>query len=172
MSKSVEILRHHRSIRKYKPEHVREEDLEAILEAGMYAASASNKQPTLMVVVQNKEIRDKFSRMNAAVMNSNNDPFYGAPDVIVVLADTTTNNWKQDGALVLGNLMNAAYAVGVGSCWNNRAYEMFETEEGREYLRSIGVPDSYSGVGNCILGYPDETPEDKPRREGRIICVK
>lgn len=160
-----------RSVRKYTAEQVSEAHLDAVLEAGLYAPTAKNNQKPVMVAVRDKATRDRMSKMNAAVMGVDTDPFYGAPCVIVVLADPAIPTWIDDGSLVLGNLMNAANALGLGSCWINRARECFDTPEGKELLKAWGLPESYRGVGNCILGYPDETPDPKPRLDGRIIKV-
>ncbi|MBQ2984795.1 MAG: nitroreductase [Clostridia bacterium] len=169
----LEALKNRRSIRRYKAEQITEQELSAVLEAGIYAPTAKNLQSPLMVVVQDKETIAKLSRMNAAVMgNPDADPFYGAPTVVIVLADSGNPNGVADASLVMGNLMNAAYGIGLGSCWINRAREVFETEEGRALLRSWGVDDKYAGVGNCILGYPDcPHPEAKPRKENYVVRV-
>ena len=166
-----EILKNRRSIRKYKAEQVSDAHLDAILEAGLYAASGMNTQNSIMVAVRDKAVRDQLSRMNAAVMGSDKDPFYGAPCVVVVLVEPERYTAVEDGSLVLGNLMNAAYEIGVGSCWIHRARQMFESEEGKALLRAWGLREDLIGVGNCILGYPDEEPAPKPRKEGRIIKV-
>ena len=159
-----------RSVRSYQDRQVEEEKLQKVLEAGMYAPTGMNTQSPIMVVVQDKATRDQLSRMNAAVMNGKGDPFYGAPTVVIVLADSTNRNGFADGCLVMGNLMNAAYSIGLGSCWINRAREMFDTAEGRKMLRGWGVEDKYVGVGSCILGYADcPHPEAKPRKEGYVI---
>lgn len=166
-----EILKNRRSIRKYQPQQVSDVHLDAILEAGLFAPSGMNTQNTIMVAVRDKETRDQLSRMNSAVMGTDKDPFYGAPCVIVVLVEPERYTAVEDGTLVLGNLMNAAYEIGVGSCWIHRAQQMFESEEGKALLRKWGLREDLRGVGNCILGYPDEDPAPKPRREGRIIKV-
>ena len=167
----LENLKERRSIRKYKPQQVSDAHLDAILEAGLYAASGMNTQNTVMVAVRDKETRDQLSRMNAAVMGSTADPFYGAPCVVVVLVEPERYTAVEDGALVMGNLMQAAHDIGVGSCWIHRARQMFESEEGKSLLRRWGLREDLIGVGNCILGYADETPAPKPRREGRIVKV-
>ena len=160
-----------RSIRKYKAEQVSDEALDMVLKAGLYAPTAKDNQKPVMVAVRDKETRDQLSRMNAAVMGAEHDPFYGAPCIIVVLADPEFPTWIEDGSLVLGNLMNAAKALGLGSCWINRARESFDTAEGKELLKKWGLPESYRGVGNCILGYADIDPEARPRQDGRIIKI-
>lgn len=160
-----------RSVRKYTDRQVEDEKLDKVLTAGLYAPTGMNNQAPVMVAVRDKETRDKLSRMNAAVMGASGDPFYGAPCVIVVLSDPERMTWVEDGSLVLGNLMNAAHSLGLGSCWIHRAKECFDTPEGKALLRAWGVPENYRGVGNCILGYAAEEPEAKPRKSGRIIKI-
>ncbi len=167
----LEALKNRRSIRKYKTEQIKDEELNAVLEAGTYAPTGMGTQSPLMVVVQDKGTIARLSKMNAAFTAApDGDPFYGAPTVVIVLADSTNRNGFADGCLVMGNLMNAAYSIGLGSCWINRAREMFDTAEGRKMLRGWGVEDKYVGVGSCILGYADcPHPEAKPRKEGYVI---
>lgn len=160
-----------RSVRKYSDRPVEEEKLDKVLTAGLYAPTGMNNQLPVLVAVRDKATRDELSRMNAAVMGASGDPFYGAPCVIVVLSDPERMTWVEDGSLVLGNLMNAAHSLGLGSCWIHRAKECFDTPEGKELLRAWGVPENYRGVGNCILGYAAEEPEAKPRKSGRIIKI-
>lgn len=160
-----------RSVRKYSDRPVEDEKLDKVLTAGLYAPTGMNNQLPVLVAVRDKATRDKLSRMNAAVMGTSGDPFYGAPCVIVVLSDPERMTWVEDGSLVLGNLMNAAHSLGLGSCWIHRAKECFDTPEGKELLRAWGVPENYRGVGNCILGYAAEEPEAKPRKSGRIIKI-
>lgn len=160
-----------RSVRKYSDRPVEEEKLDKVLTAGLYAPTGMNNQSPVLVAVRDKATRDELSRMNAAVMGASGDPFYGAPCVIVVLSDPERMTWVEDGSLVLGNLMNAAHSLGLGSCWIHRAKECFDTPEGKELLRAWGVPENYRGVGNCILGYAAEEPEAKPRKSGRIIKI-
>ena len=167
----MSILLNRRSIRKYKPEQVSDEKLDAVLEAGLWAPTGMNKQNVIMVAVRDKETRDQLSKMNAAVLGATHDPFYGAPCVVVVLGDPDVYPVVENGSLVLGNMMNAAYEVGLGSCWIHRAKQMFESEEGKELLKKWGLPETLVGVGNCILGYPDENPEPKARVEGRIVKI-
>ena len=160
-----------RSVRKYSDRPVEDEKLDKVLTAGLYAPTGMNNQLPVLVAVRDKATRDKLSRMNAAVMGASGDPFYGAPCVIVVLSDPERMTWLEDGSLVLGNLMNAAHSLGLGSCWIHRAKECFDTPEGKALLRAWGVPENYRGVGNCILGYAAEEPEAKPRKSGRIIKI-
>ena len=167
---AMENLLTRRSCRNYRSEQVPDELLDKVLEAGTFAASGMNRQSTYLVAVRDKETRDLLSRINAGVMNSQNDPFYGAPCVIVVLA-APDPTYLEDGSLVMGNLMNAAHALGLGSCWIHRAKQTFELPVGKELLKKWGLPENLIGIGNCILGYEAEAPAEKPRKEGRIIRV-
>ena len=173
-NKVIDSLVSRRSIRSYRPEQIKDEELEAILKAGTYAASGRNRQSAIMIAVQDAQTVALLSKMNAEIMGSNIDPFYGAPTVIIVLADKTVPTHFEDGCLVMGNLMNAAYAVGVDSCWIHRAREEFESEEGKALLREWGVEnaENYVGIGHCILGYRDcEYPAPIPRKENYIYKV-
>ena len=167
----MNTLLNRRSIRRYKEDQVPDELLDQVLTAGLFAPSGMNRQNIVMVAVRDKQTRDQLSRMNAAVMGSDRDPFYGAPCVIVVLGDPEIYPVVENGSLVLGNLMNAAYSVGLGSCWIHRAKQTFETEEGKALLRKWGLKENLVGIGNCILGYADESPEAKPRLDGRIVKI-
>lgn len=161
-----------RSIRRYLPQQITEDELNAVLRAGIYAPTGMGAQSPVIVAVQDKTARDALSEMNAAVMGSKSDPFYGAPTVLCVLADSTRGTYREDGALVIGNMLLAAYAVGLGSCWIHRAKEMFESDSGKMLLRTWGLDERYVGVGNCILGYPaDPAPAPKPRKDDYIIRV-
>lgn len=173
MNETLKVLKERRSIRRYKSEQISDEQLNQILEAGEYAPSGMGSQSAIMVVVQEKEMIKKLSKLNAKFTGApDSDPFYGAPTVIIVLADSNRMTYIEDGSLVMGNLMNAAYAVGVNSCWIHRAKEMFESEEGKALLKEWGIQGSYVGIGNCILGYYDaEYPKARPRKEGRVIRV-
>lgn len=172
MNETLRCLEERRSIRKYKAEQVPEEILEEILRAGMYAPTGMGMQSPVMVVVQDADMIRRLSALNAAVMGTDSDPFYGAPTVIVVLADKSRGTCVEDGSLVMGNLLNASASLGIGSCWIHRAREVFSGEEGKEILRSWGLaPDRYIGVGHCILGYAAEEGKAKPRKEGYVIRV-
>ena len=167
----MNTLLNRRSIRRYKEDQVPDELLDQVLTAGLFAPTGMNRQNIVMVAVRDKQTRDQLSRMNAAVMGSDRDPFYGAPCVIVVLGDPEVYPVVENGSLVLGNLMNGAYAVGLGSCWIHRAKQTFETEEGKALLRKWGLKENLVGIGNCILGYADESPEASPRLDGRIVKI-
>ena len=172
MNVTIENLISRRSIRKYKNDMISKEILDQIIEAGTYAPTGMNKQAPIIIAITNKEVRDKLSKLNARVMgNDSINPFYGAPVVLVVLADKSIPTYIYDGSLVMGNLMNAAYALGIGSCWIHRAKEVFESEEGKELLKSLDIEGDYEGIGNCILGYPDEEPDTKPRKESYTYYI-
>lgn len=163
-----------RSCRAYQPEQIKPEELDAVLTAGTWAPTGMNRQSPVIVAVQDKETRDKLSAINASIMGSNGDPFYGAPTVLVVLADRNAHTHVEDGSLVMGNLLLAASSIGLGSCWIHRAKETFETEEGKALLRKWGLdPEKYRGVGNCILGYPAPggVKPAAPRKENYVVRV-
>lgn len=174
MSEVLNKIKTRRSIRKFKSDMIPKEILEQIMEAGIYAASGMNTQNTIVVAVTNKEIRDKMSKANAAVMGATDrDPFYGAPVVLVVLANKGRGTIVYDGSLVMGNLMLAAHELGIGSCWIHRAKEVFEQPEWKEWLASLGIEGEYEGIGNCVLGYVDgEYPDILARKEGRMFWVE
>ncbi len=171
MNEALRVLCERRSIRKYRPEQITRAELDAVIEAGVCAPSGRNGQSAVIVAVQDKKTRDQLSAMNAEILGVKSDPFYGAPTVLVVLAKADSIFAVQDGSLVLGNLQNAAKAIGLGSCWINRAKECFETEEGKALLKKWGLEGDYIGVGNCILGYPAEDPAIKPRKENYVTYV-
>ena len=173
MSDVLETIKSRRSIRKYKSDMVPQDKLEKIIEAGTYAATGMGKQSPIIVAVTNKELRDKLSAMNAKIMGTNTDPFYGAPVVLIVLADKSRPTYLYDGSLVMGNLMLAAHNEGVGSCWIHRAKEEFESEEGKEILRSLGIEGEYEGIGHCALGYTEgEYPEGHERKDNWVYYIK
>lgn len=172
MNEALEVLYNRRSIRKYKAAQISDEELEMVLKAGVCAPTAMNLQSPIIVAVQNSEDISLMSEINREIMGSSSDPFYGAPTVLVVLADAECKNAEKDGSLVMGNLMNAAAAVGLGSCWINRAKETFEREDGKALLKKWGIEGNYIGIGNCILGYPDEERTMKPRKKNYIYYVR
>lgn len=161
-----------KSIKKYKPDPVSRDLIDQIIEAGLNAPSGLNKQAPIILAVTNKEVRDQLSKLNAGKDPFfRADPFYGAPVVLVVLADKSVPTHVYDGSLVMENLQLAAHALGLGACWIHRAKETFETEEGKAILAKLGIEGEYEGVGNCILGYPDHDPDKKPRKENRVYYI-
>jgi nitroreductase len=166
----LESLKTRRSCRSYRPEQIKKEELDAVLEAGTWAPTGMGTQEPLIVVVQDPEKIAAIERLNGGVMgNPDGHPFYGAPTVLVVFADSSRMTYLEDGSLVMGNLLNAAHAVGLGSCWIHRAKESFETPEGKAMKEAWGIPDSYVGIGNCILGYAVENAPTRPRKENYVI---
>lgn len=170
---AMENLLTRRSVRRYKPDMIDDDTLKRIIEAGTYAPTAKGRQSPIIIAVTNKEVRDRLSKLNASIMGSDGDPFYGAPVVLVVLADKAVSTRVYDGSLVMGNLMNAAHALGVSSCWIHRAKEEFESQEGKEILDSLGITGEYEGIGNCILGYADcEIPSPKERKKDYVYYIR
>lgn len=171
MNEAMKTLYERRSIRRYQSKQITREELDAVVRAGVCAPSGKNGQSAIIVAVQDKATRDELSRLNAAVLGTQSDPFYGAPTVLVVLADANSPYAVEDGSLVLGNLMNAAKALGLGSCWINRAKEVFASDVGKALLKKWGVEGDWIGIGHCILGYPDEEPAMKTRKENYVTYV-
>ena len=172
MAETLTTLKTRRSCRAYKPDHVEEEKLNAILEAGTYAATGMGKQSPIILVVKDPAVREKLAKLNAAAMGMNIDPFYGAPELLVVLANKAVPTYLYDGSLVMGNMMNAAADLGVASCWVHRAKEEFESEEGRAILKELGIEGDYEGIGNLILGYAaGPAPSPAQRKADYICCV-
>ena len=172
MAETLTTRNTRRSCRAYKPELIEEEKLNAILEAGTYAATGMGKQSPIILAVTDRALRDRLSKMNAAVMGADMDPFYGAPEVVIVLANKDIPTYLYDGSLVMGNMMNAAADLGVASCWIHRAKEEFESEEGKAILKDLGIEGNYEGIGHLILGYaakPENAPA--PRKAGYIYRV-
>ncbi len=172
MAETLTTLKTRRSCRAYRPELIEEEKLAAILEAGTYAATGMGKQSPVILAVTDKAMRDRLAKMNAAILGMDIDPFYGAPEVLVVLANRAVPTYLYDGSLVLGNMMNAAADLGVASCWIHRAKEEFDSEEGKAILRDLGIKGDYEGIGHLILGYAAAPAADPaPRKDTYIYRV-
>lgn len=172
-NKFIENLKTRRSIRAYREQLPTEESIKRIVEAGTYAPNGLGKQSARIIVVTNKILRDKLSRMNAAILGTTADPFHGAPAVIIVIGDKSVPTYIYDGALVMGNILNAAHAEGLGSCWVHRAKEMFESKEGKELLDKWGIKEDCEGIGCCTIGYSsdEELPHPRPRKKDYILYV-
>ena len=169
---TLTVLKTRRSCRAYLPDPVEDEKLNAILEAGTYAATGMGRQSPIILVVKDPEVRAKLQKLNAAAMGMDIDPFYGAPELLVVLANKEMPTYVCDGSLVMGNMMNAAADLGVASCWIHRAKEEFESEEGKALLKRLGIEGDYEGIGNLILGYaakPANAPA--PRKADYIYRI-
>ena len=170
---AIENLITRRSVRQYKADPVPKEIIEKIIEAGTYAPTGMNWQAPVIIAVTNKALRDRLSAWNAKIIGSDSDPFYGAPAVLIVLADKSRPTYLYDGSLVMGNLMNAAHAYGIASCWIHRAKEEFESEEGRALLKDLGIEGDYEGIGHCILGYAAAKPAPaRPRKENYVYWAE
>lgn len=168
----LEIIRTRRSCRCYKSQQITDEQLNAVLEAGTFAPTSRGLQSPYIVAVQNEALRQRLAEMNARVMGVTSNPYYDAPTYVLVLVPADAPNGVQDASLVLENMMLAAHALGLGSCWIHREREMFETEEGKELMRQWNLPEGLVGIGALALGYPEgELAVAKPRKEGyaRII---
>ncbi|MBQ8343382.1 MAG: nitroreductase [Clostridia bacterium] len=162
-----------KSVKKYKADPVPKELLDQIIAAGLQAPSGLNKQAPIILAVTNKEIRDQLSAVNMVRDPFHRvDPFYGAPAVLVVLADKSVPTYLYDGSLVMENMLLAAHALGLGACWIHRARETFEQPEWKEFLKTLGIEGDYEGIGNCVVGYADMQPQEKPRKENRVYYVE
>ena len=175
MSDVLNKIKTRRSVRKYKPDMVPQDVIDKIIEAGLYAANGMGYQNTIIIQVTNKELRDEIVKLNCEIggWKEGFDPFYGAPAMLIVLAKKDWRNKVYDGSLVMGNLMLAAHELGVGSCWIHRAKEEFETDWGRNLLKSLGIEEEYDCIGHCAIGYVDgEYPKAHEIKENRVYYIK
>lgn len=171
---AIETMITRRSVRSFVSDKMPEQTvIDRVIEAGTYAPSGMGKQSAIIVEVTDRAVRDRLSLLNAEVMGTKADPFYGAPAVLIVLADRNAATHLYDGSLVMGNLLNAAHAVGLGSCWIHRAKEIFDSEEGLQMLKDWGVTGDYEGIGFCVLGYTNKEPKEAaPRKPDFVYHVK
>ncbi|OKZ65004.1 MAG: diguanylate cyclase [Clostridium sp. 42_12] len=175
MNEVIKAMKERRSIRKFKAEMPPKADLEQIVEAGLYAANGRGRQAVITIAVTDKELRDKLSAVNNEIMGGpeGNDPFYGAPAILIVLANKEVPTAPYDGSLVMGNLMLAAHSLGLGSIWIHRAKEEFEMPEYQKLLKDLGIEGEWEGIGHCAVGYIDgENPAAAPRNDGRVFWVE
>lgn len=169
----LKAIRERRSIRRFKPEQVTDEELKTILEAGTWAPTGHGSQDPWIVAVQNEALRKRLTQLNAQIMGVSSDPYYGAPTLVLVFASKDNENNYRDGSLVLGNMMLAAHSIGLASCWINREDKMFETTEGKQIMKELNLPDGLMGVGALSLGYAASQPHTvKPRKEEYYRIVK
>ena len=172
-SSFLKVIETRRSCRKYKPEQITDEELKAVLEAGTYAPTSRGMQSPYIVAVQKKEVLARLAKMNAEIMGVTSNPYYDAPTYVLVFAPSLANNPVQDGSCVLENMMLAAHALGLGSCWIHREREMFATEEGKQLMEEWGLPEGLMGIGALSLGYPDgESAPAKPRKPEYFRVIK
>jgi nitroreductase len=170
---AMECMLTRKSVKSYKSDPVPKELIEQIIAAGLNAPSGLNKQSPIILAVTDKQVRDELSKLNAGKDPFfRADPFYGAPVVLVVLADKSAHTYVYDGSLVMENLQLAAHALGLGACWIHRAKETFETPEGKAILAKLGIEGDYEGIGNCVIGYTDVESPKKPRRENRVYWIE
>ncbi len=168
----LDLLLTRRSVRAYKPDPVPTALLEEVLRAGTYAPTGGGRQSPVLVAVTDKAARDEISRLNAAVMGKDTDPYYGAPVLVLALADPASSTWVEDASCALENMMLAAHALGLGSVWVHREREIFDSEAGKALLRAWGLPETLRGVGSIALGYASEpAPAPAPRKDGYIVRV-
>lgn len=174
MNETLKILETRRSCRNFNPDKlISEEDLNAIIKAGTYAPTGMGKQSPIIIAVTNKEMRDKISKENAKIMGTDSDPFYGAPVILIVLANKESRTYQYDGSLVMGNLLNAAESLGLGSIWIHRAKEEFESDFGKKILADLGIEGDYEGIGHCALGYAAEPAKvPAPRKDNYVYYIK
>ena len=173
MKETIEDIIGRRSIRQFRPDPVPPEMIDRIIEAGLYAPSGKNHQSSVILRVTDPAVISRLSEANRVIWGkpAGVDPFFGAPVVLVVLDRADWRNRVYDGSLVMGNLMLAAHALGLGSCWVHRAKEEFEMPEFKELLRNYGLEGEYEGIGHCVIGWPVSEPEPLPRKEGRVISI-
>ncbi len=178
MNEVLKAMYERRSVRKFKPDHVPQDLIEQIVDAGLYAPSGMGGQPTVILAITNKEVRNRLSEANRKIggWGEEYDPFYGAPVVLVVLVNKDHPTWQYDGPIVMENMMLAAHSLGLGSIWIHRAKEEFEQDEWKQFLADLGVEGDYEGVGHCVIGYDayadDEYPEAAKRKDGRVFWVE
>lgn len=174
MNDTLKVLETRRSCRNFNPDKlISEEDLNAIIKAGTYAPTGMGKQSPIIIAVTNKEMRDKISKENAKIMGTDSDPFYGAPVILIVLANKESRTYQYDGSLVMGNLLNAAESLGLGSIWIHRAKEEFESDFGKNILADLGIEGDYEGIGHCALGYASEPAKaPAPRKDNYVYYIK
>ena len=169
----LKAISERRSIRRFKPEQVTDEELKTILEAGTWAPTGHGSQDPWIVAVQNEALRKRLTQLNAQIMGVSSDPYYGAPTLVLVFASKDNENNYRDGSLVLGNMMLAAHSIGLASCWINREDKMFETAEGKQIMKKLNLPDGLMGVGALSLGYAASQPKTvMPRKEEYYRIVK
>ena len=172
-NKFLELIKTRRSCRHYRAEQIADSELNAVLEAGTYAPTGHGLQDPVIVAVQDEAIKARLARLNAQIMGVDSNPYYDAPTYVLVFASADNPNAVQDGSCVLENLMLAAHALGLGSCWINREREMFATDEGRALMQELGLKPGLVGVGAIALGYPSREPRPaKPRKDDWIRIVK
>ena len=175
MNEALKVLETRRSCRSFKPDMITEEELQAVLRAGTYAPTGMGKQSPIIIAVTNRELRDSIAEENRKIggWEEGFDPFYGAPVILIVLADKNVRTYQYDGSLVMGNLLNAAESLGLGSIWIHRAKEEFESDFGKTILKKLGIEGDYEGIGHCALGYAAVPPKEPAvRKQDYVYFVR
>lgn len=173
MNETLKVLETRRSCRNFKPDMITEEELQAVINAGVYAPTGMGKQSPIIIAVTDKKMRDEISKENAGIMGADMDPFYGAPVILIVLADKSIRTYQYDGSLVIGNMLNAAESLGLGGIWIHRAKEEFESEWGKKLLADLGIEGDYEGIGHCAIGYMNgPCKEAAPRKEDYVYYIR
>ncbi len=170
----IQAMKERRSIRSFRPDMPPAELIDQIIEAGLYAPNGKGRQATKIIAVTRKDLRDRIAADNCRIggWKEGFDPFYGAPVILAVLGDSTWPTHVYDGSLVLGNLMLAAHALGLGSIWIHRAREEFEMPFYQQLLADLGIQGSWEGIGHCALGYAEgRIPAPAPRQENRVFRI-
>ena len=174
MNEVLKAIKERRSIRRFKSEMPDKKTIDEIVEAGLYAPNGKGLQATISLVVTNRQLREKLVIANREIggYEQDVDPFFNAPVIIIVLAKKDNPNCRYDGALVMGNMLLAAHALGLGGIWINRARQEFETDEFKSILTDLGIEGEWEGVGHCAIGFIDgELPKAAPRKDGRVYYI-
>ena len=171
MNDVLQVMENRRSCRNFKNDPVNKEDIDKIIRAGTFAPSGMNKQSSIIIAVTNKELRDQLMEENRKIggWSEGFDPFYGAPVILIVLADKNIRTHLYDGSLVMGNMLNAAASLGLGSIWIHRAKEEFESDFGKAILKKLGISGDYEGIGHCAIGYMADKPAAAPPRKSDYV---
>ena len=175
MNEALKVLETRRNCRSFKPDMITEEELQAVLRAGTYAPTGMGKQAPIIIAVTNRELRDSIAEENRKIggWEEGFDPFYGAPVILIVLADKNVRTYQYDGSLVMGNLLNAAESLGLGSIWIHRAKEEFESDFGKTILKKLDIEGDYEGIGHCALGYAAVPPKEPAvRKQDYVYFVR
>ena len=168
----LNTIKKRRSIRAYKPDAVDEEALNAVLEAGTFAPTGGGKQSPTIIAITTTKYRQEIQKLNADIMGTDSDPYYGAPVIVLVLADGNVSTFVEDGSCVLENMMLAADSLGLGTVWVHREREIFDSARGKALLKEWGLPESLKGVGSIALGYPQNPDiEAAERKENYIVRI-
>jgi nitroreductase len=175
-------MKQRRSIRSFKDEQIGEEELQAVLEAGMYAPHAG-AQAWHFTVIQNRQMLDRLNltaKEAAKQLNieglteiAQNDAYnciYGAPTLIIVSGDEQADvPMDADCAAATQNILLAAESVGLGSCWIYFVMFALHSPQGSELLKELKIPEGYRPYSSVALGYKKDAPESAPPRKPNLV---